>query len=64
MIKNYLKAALRNLWRSKSFSFLNIAGLAACMAAAMLISLWIYNEVSYQSIRAALANPVKSLRNE
>jgi len=47
MIKNYLKAALRNLWRSKSFSFLNIAGLAAGMAAAILILVWIYNEVSY-----------------
>jgi putative ABC transport system permease protein len=47
MLRNYLKVAFRNLWRSKSFSLLNIAGLATGMAAAILISLWIYNEVSY-----------------
>lgn len=47
MLKNYLKVALRNLWRSKGFSFLNIAGLAIGMASTILISLWIYNEVSY-----------------
>lgn len=47
MLKNYIKVAFRNLWRSKSFSFLNITGLAIGMASAVLILLWIYNEVSY-----------------
>lgn len=47
MIKNYFKIALRNLNRNKGFSFINIAGLAAGMASAMLILLWILNEVSY-----------------
>ena len=47
MFSNYFKVALRNLWRSKGFSALNIAGLAIGMASAMLISLWIYNEVSF-----------------
>lgn len=47
MIKNYLKVAFRNLWRSKGFSFINIAGLSIGMASAMLIALWIYNQVSY-----------------
>jgi ABC-type antimicrobial peptide transport system permease subunit len=47
MFRNYLKVAFRNLWRSKGYSFINIAGLALGMASAVLISLWIYNEVSY-----------------
>ena len=47
MIKSYLKIALRNLWRNKSFSVINIAGLAIGMAAAILILLWVQNELSY-----------------
>jgi putative ABC transport system permease protein len=47
MIKNFLKIAFRNLWRNKGFSAINIAGLAIGMAAAMLIFLWVQNEVSY-----------------
>ena len=47
MIRNFFKVALRNLWRSKGFSFINITGLAIGLASAMLIGLWIYNEVTY-----------------
>ncbi|MGZ3999900.1 MAG: ABC transporter permease, partial [Mucilaginibacter sp.] len=47
MIKNFLKIAFRSLWRNKSFSIINISGLAIGMAAAMLILLWVQNELSY-----------------
>lgn len=47
MIKNYFKIAFRNLLRNKGFSFINIVGLAIGMASALLILLWIKNEVSY-----------------
>lgn len=47
MFKNYLKVAFRNIWKSKGFSFINITGLAVGMASAMLILLWIGNEVTY-----------------
>lgn len=47
MFKNYLKIALRNLLRNKVFSFINIAGLSVGMAVAMLIGLWIWDELSY-----------------
>jgi ABC-type antimicrobial peptide transport system permease subunit len=47
MLKNFLKVAWRNLLRKKSFSFINISGLAVGMAAAILILLWIQNELSY-----------------
>jgi ABC-type antimicrobial peptide transport system permease subunit len=46
MIKNYLKIAWRNLVKNKVYSFINIAGLATGMAVAMIIGLWIYDEVS------------------
>jgi len=47
MIKNYFKIAWRNLWKNKTFSFINIAGLAVGMASATLIMLWAKNEISY-----------------
>ena len=47
MIKNFFKVALRNLVKSTGFSTINILGLAIGMASAMLILLWIQNEVSY-----------------
>ncbi|HVV06044.1 MAG TPA: ABC transporter permease [Puia sp.] len=45
----YLKIAWRNLLRSKGFSFINITGLTIGMASAVLILLWIQNELSYDS---------------
>src|SRR5688500_8276198 len=47
MLKHYLNIAIRNLWRTKGFSFINITGLAVGMASAMLIILWISNELNY-----------------
>src|SRR5579871_320965 len=47
MLKNFFKVAFRNLWRSKGFSAINIIGLAIGMASAIIILLWIQNEMSY-----------------
>lgn len=47
MLKNYFKIAFRNLLRNKGFSAINILGLAIGMASAILILLWIQNEVGY-----------------
>src|SRR5215471_18766991 len=47
MLKNFFKIAFRNLWHSKGFSAINIVGLAIGMASAIIILLWIQNEVSY-----------------
>lgn len=46
MIRNYFKIAWRNLRRERGFAFLNISGLSIGMAAAILILLWIQNEMS------------------
>src|SRR5687768_7576730 len=47
MIKNYFKIAWRNLIKSKGYSAINIGGLAVGMAVALLIGLWIYDELSF-----------------
>ena len=47
MLKNYLKVALRNLLKHKVYSFINILGLAVGIAASVLISLYIFDELSY-----------------
>src|ERR1700753_1512040 len=47
MIKNYLKIAWRNLIKNRASSFINIGGLAVGMAVAMLIGLWIWDELSF-----------------
>ena len=47
MFKNYFKIAMRNLSRNKIYSFINIAGLSIGLACAMLILLYVKDEVSY-----------------
>ncbi|HEY6977239.1 MAG TPA: ABC transporter permease [Chitinophagaceae bacterium] len=44
MFKNYFKTALRNLWRNKAFSLINIMGLALGLACSLLIMLWVNDE--------------------
>jgi putative ABC transport system permease protein len=46
MLKNYFKIAWRNILRSKGYALINIGGLGIGMASAILILLWIQNEVS------------------
>ena len=48
MLKNYLKIALRNFTKQKSFSIINISGLAIGMACCMLIVLWVQDELNYE----------------
>lgn len=45
MIRNYAKIAWRNLLKNLQFTFLNIVGLASGMACALLIYLWINEEL-------------------
>ncbi|MBA4850052.1 ABC transporter permease [Emticicia sp. BO119] len=47
MIINYFKIALRNLLKYKGYSTINILGLATGMAVAILIGLWVYDELSF-----------------
>jgi len=56
MFHNYLKTALRNLWKRKSFSLINIVGLAIGMAVSFLILLYVWNEVTYDRFHENAAN--------
>jgi len=47
MLKNYFKIALRNLRKSKLYSFINIGGLAIGLACCLTIGLFIWDELSY-----------------
>jgi len=47
MFKNYFKIAWRNLLRNKTSSIINIGGLATGMAVAMLIGLWVWDELTF-----------------
>src|ERR1044072_3333528 len=47
MFKNYFISAWRNLVKNRIYSIINILGLAAGMAVAMLIAFWIWDEVTY-----------------
>lgn len=49
MIKNYFKTALRNLWKNKVTSFINLFGLSIGMTAAVFIFLWVRNEMSFDN---------------
>ncbi|NWJ49919.1 MAG: ABC transporter permease [Bacteroidetes bacterium] len=47
MFKNYLKITFRNILRNKTYSLLNVFGLAIGIACAALILLWVEDELNY-----------------
>src|SRR5580700_7124013 len=47
MLRNYFKTTLRNLFRNRVYSFINISGLSLGLACAMLIILYVKDETSY-----------------
>ena len=47
MIRNYIKIAWRNLMKNKTYSLLNIVGLAAGLTCFSLIALWVNDELSF-----------------
>ena len=52
MFKNYFKVALRNLLNQKTYSFINIAGLALGIATCLIIFLYLRAELSYDDFNA------------
>jgi ABC-type antimicrobial peptide transport system permease subunit len=64
MITNYFKISLRQLLRNKVYSFINIGGLCVGMAVAMLIGLWVNDELSFNQYHQNYAHIVQVLENE
>ena len=56
MFKNYFKIAFRNIERNKIYSFINIAGLSLGLACAMLIILYVKDEVSFDRFHKNVKN--------
>lgn len=52
MIKNYFKIALRNLWRHRGFSFINVAGLSIGITAGFFIFMYVAFELSYDKFHS------------
>jgi len=52
MLANYLKIALRNLWRNKAYSAINIVGLAVGIASCLLLLLYLAHELSYDNFHS------------
>jgi len=52
MLKSFFRTTLRNCWKNKSYTSLNVIGLAVGIACAGLIFLWVEDELQYDSIYA------------
>jgi len=52
MLKNYLLVALRNLWRHRGYTLINIFGLTIGIASTIFILLYVINEMSYDRFHA------------
>ncbi|MFA6084186.1 ABC transporter permease [Mucilaginibacter sp.] len=64
MIKNYLKVAWRNLLKNKAHTFINVTGLSVGMAVAILIGLWIWDELSYDKYHQNYDSVVQVMQHQ
>ncbi len=64
MIKNYLKIAWRNLLKNKAHTFINVTGLSVGMAVAILIGLWIWDELSYDKYFQSYSRIVQVMQHQ
>ena len=62
MIKHYFKIAWHNIRHQKLTSVINISGLSIAILAGMITLLIALATVSIHAVKAAVANPAKSLR--
>lgn len=63
MVYNYFKIAFRNLWKHKTFSAINIAGLAAGLTACFFILSYVRFELSYDNFHSK-ADRIVRLRDD
>lgn len=52
MFRNYFITALRNLWKNKFYSSINIVGLSVGLAVGIMILLWVQDELSFDSFHS------------
>src|ERR1044072_9084421 len=56
MFKNYFKTAARNLWKHKTFSFINVIGLTIGLTSFLLIALYIFDELIFDRFHKNAGN--------
>ncbi len=64
MFRHNLKISYRTLLKDKTFSLINIGGLALGMTVAIFIALWIYDEYSYNTNHEHYDQIVQVMRKE
>jgi ABC-type antimicrobial peptide transport system permease subunit len=64
MLKSYLKTALRNFFKNKLHSIINMAGLSVGMAVALLIGLWIWDEGSFDTYHSNHQHIAQVMENQ
>lgn len=64
MIKHNFKISFRQMLRNKAYSFINVAGLAIGLLVAMLIGLWVQDELTFNKNHANYDNTYHLLRHE
>ena len=64
MLRNFFTIAWRNLLKNKGYSAINIFGLAIGMAVALLIGLWIWDELSFDKYHTNHAQLAQVMTNQ
>ncbi len=64
MFRNYFKIGYRHLLRNKGYSFINIGGLSLGIAVAMLISLWVHSEWTFNSYHPRMDRVAQVLQHQ
>ncbi len=49
MIRNYFKIAFRNLWKNRTYSFINIWGLTLGLVCFLLMAWYVLDELTYDT---------------
>lgn len=64
MFRNYFRTALRKFLKSRLFSFINLSGLSIGMAVALLIGLWIWDELSFDTYHSHYRQIAEVMENQ
>ncbi|UZR96391.1 ABC transporter permease [Chondrinema litorale] len=63
MFYNYLKVAIRRLWREKNFAMINIFGLTISLTCSILIFIWVEDEVRFDRFHKNIDNIYRLMVN-
>lgn len=63
MLRNYLQVTLRNILRNKLFAAINVIGLSVGIASSVFISMWVYDELSFDTFHQNSARIYRVLQH-